>query len=70
MKGVIEMSEEEIIYNIEQFLNYESSKSLSGIEVCYISNLLELYKASKKENKSLRDENNFLKEALRAISII
>jgi len=52
------MSEEEIINIVENFLNYKIEKYLSGVEVCAISNLLDLYQKEKEKNKIL-EANGF-----------
>lgn len=48
------MSEEEIINIIENFLNYNIEKYLSGNEVCAITNLLDLYQKEKEKNAELK----------------
>lgn len=67
------MSEEKIINIIENFLNYKIEKYLSGIEVCAISRLLDLYYKEKEKNKELYEikyiASRFINRSMKQFSI-
>lgn len=46
---------------IEDFINYNNEKYLSGIEIESISQLLKAYRKQQEQIKNLKAENDFLK---------